>query len=74
MLNATLKLNLGAKAKDYVKVTGKGEKYKRGSVVFKANNGTIEIKVQANDPVALLASVSSAVKQLKVVSDVDSLM
>jgi tRNA threonylcarbamoyladenosine modification (KEOPS) complex Pcc1 subunit len=67
-------LKLGPRAKDYVKIVGKGEKYKRGSISFNATKDSIEIMVEANDPVALLASVSSAVKQLKIVSSVDSMM
>lgn len=74
MLSANLKLKLGPRAKDFVKVVGSGEKYRRGSVSFKAKNGAIEIKIEAKDPVALLASLGSAIKQLRVVSDVDSLI
>ncbi len=74
MPDAILKLKLGPRARDYVKIVGKGERYKRGSVSFKATNDSVEIRVEADDPVALLASVSSAVKQLKVVGDVGSLL
>ncbi|MDE1874098.1 MAG: hypothetical protein KGI04_03190 [Candidatus Micrarchaeota archaeon] len=74
MPSATLKIRLGPRARSYVKIIGKGEKYKRGSVSFKAAKDSIEISVEADDPVALLASVSSAVKQLKVVGDVSSLI
>ncbi|MDE1855020.1 MAG: hypothetical protein KGH57_01720 [Candidatus Micrarchaeota archaeon] len=73
MPSAILRLRLGPKAKDYVRILGKGKKYKRGSLTFKAGTGTVDIRVEADDAIALLASVSSAVKQLKVVSDVDSL-
>jgi tRNA threonylcarbamoyladenosine modification (KEOPS) complex Pcc1 subunit len=74
MPKATLRINLGPKARDYVRIVGKGEKYRRGSISFRATNGTIEVKVEANDAVALLASLSSAVKQLRVVGDVGALM
>ena len=74
MLSANLKLKLGPNAKEYVKIVGKGEKYKRGSIYFKSKKDTIEIRVEASDPVALLASVTSAIKQLRVVSGVDSLL
>lgn len=74
MLEANLTLRLGPRAKDFVKIVGRGEKYKRGSISFKATKEAIEIRVEANDPVALLASVASAIKQLKVVSDVSSLI
>lgn len=74
MLNAKLTLKLGQRAKEFVEIVGKGEKYKRGSTSFKATADSIEIKVEANDPVALLASLASAIKQLRVVSDVDSLI
>ncbi len=74
MPNATLKLRLGPKAKDYIKIVGKGEKYKRGSISFRATKDSVEIGVEADDATALLASVSSAVKQLRIVSSVDSLL
>ena len=74
MPSATLRLKLGPKAKDYIKIVGRGKKYKRGSVSFQATKDSIKIKIEADDTVALLASVSSAVKQLKVVSDINSLM
>ncbi|MCL5239255.1 MAG: CTAG/PCC1 family protein [Candidatus Marsarchaeota archaeon] len=74
MPSATIKLALGPRSKDYVRIVGKGAKYKRGSLSFNASKDSIEIKVEASDPVALLASVSSAVKQLKVVTSVDSLI
>ncbi len=74
MPSAVVKIKLGPKAKRFVKIVGKGEKYKRGSISFKASGDSIEVRVEAKDPVALLASVSSAVKQLKVVGSVDSLI
>lgn len=73
-MKATLTLKLGPRAKEYVKIVGKGERYKRGATSFKATKDTIEVKVEANDPIALLASVASALKQLRVISDVDSLI
>ncbi len=74
MLSASLKIKLGPKSKEYVKIVGRGETYKRGSVSFKASKDEIKIDVKANDPVALLASVTSAVKQLRIISDVDSII
>lgn len=57
-----------------MKIVGKGEKFKRGSVSFMSKAGVVKIHVEANDPVALLVSVTSAIKQLKIVSSIDSLM
>ncbi len=74
MSSARLKINFDSPAKDYVKIIGKGTKYKRGSVSFKATKNDLEISITANDPVAMLSSLSSAIKQLKVVSGVDSLI
>ena len=74
MLSARLTINLGKKAKEYVKVVGKGGKYKRGSVSFSEKEGAIVIDVEADDAVALLSSINSAVKQLRIVGEVDSLI
>jgi len=74
MSSAKLTINVGKSAKEYVKVVGKGEKYKRGSISFAEKKGVIQVDVIADDAVALLASISSAVKQLKIVSEVDSLI
>jgi tRNA threonylcarbamoyladenosine modification (KEOPS) complex Pcc1 subunit len=72
--SASLMIKLDRPAKDYIKIVGKGEDYKRGSVSFKAHGKELEIEVSAKDAVAMLSSLSSALKRLKVVSSVDSLL
>lgn len=71
---AKLVLNVGADAKEYVKIVGKGERFKRGSVSFTSKKGRIEVVAKAGDATALIASLGSAIKQLKVVSSVDSIV
>jgi tRNA threonylcarbamoyladenosine modification (KEOPS) complex Pcc1 subunit len=72
LLSAKLIINVGGDAKEYVRIVGKGETYRRGSVSFSANSGKIEVVAKATDATALIASIGSALKQLKVVSLVKS--
>jgi tRNA threonylcarbamoyladenosine modification (KEOPS) complex Pcc1 subunit len=73
LLNATLRIRIGKNAREYVKIVGRGEKYKRGSISFSSKGNEIAVDVKANDAAALLASLNSALKQLRVVNDVDSI-
>lgn len=71
MPSARLSIKLGRGAKDYARITGPGAKYKRGSVTFRPKGESLEVAVTASDAVALLASLNSALKQLRVVAGVD---
>jgi len=46
--------------------------YKRSSVRYRIKGNAIEIEVEASDPVALVASLNSSIKQLRIISSVDS--
>jgi tRNA threonylcarbamoyladenosine modification (KEOPS) complex Pcc1 subunit len=74
LLSAKLVIDMGDDAKDYIRIVGKGESYKRGSVLFSSKEGRIEITAKAEDPTALIASLGSALKQLGIVSGVKSMM
>lgn len=65
-------LKLGPKAKEYYKVIEKNRKYRRSTVNCTLNNGTIKIEVEASAPVALISSLNSVLKQLRVIGEVDS--
>ena len=73
MLNATLRIRIGKDAKEYVKIVGKGERYKRGSISFSSKGNEIAVNVKADDAAALLASLNSALKQLRVVNEINSI-
>jgi tRNA threonylcarbamoyladenosine modification (KEOPS) complex Pcc1 subunit len=45
--------------------------YKRSKVHYKQGKGAIEITVTASDPVALLASLTGAIKQLRIIAGID---
>ncbi len=62
---------MGKGAKDYLSVMDKELEYKRSRVMVKESKGSIVITVEADDPRALLASLNGALKQLRVVSNVD---
>ena len=71
MPSARLRMKLGRGAKDYARIIGPGAKYKRGKVTFRSEGDSLEVAVTASDAVALLASLNSALKQLRVVAGVD---
>lgn len=71
MQSATFRIDLGGDAKRYVRILGKQRKYERSSVEIKADGDTLAIQVRASDNQALFASISSALKQLRVVSSVE---
>ena len=72
MPSANLRMDLGRKAKSYLRVLDKKAGYKRGSVEYKSGKGTLEIKVTAQDPVALVSALSGALKQLRIITSVDN--
>lgn len=74
MPEASLVIELGKQAKDYVRVLGKNTKYKRSGVTLKVQGSFVQIRIEADDTVALVASLSSAVKSLGIVASVDSLI
>jgi tRNA threonylcarbamoyladenosine modification (KEOPS) complex Pcc1 subunit len=64
-------MNLGKNAKDVVRILGKEGGRKRSTIEYKSGKGTLEIRVTASDPVALVSSLNGALKQLRVVTSVD---
>lgn len=73
MYSAQMKLNLGLKAKDYVKLMDKKISYKRSSVRIKSTQNTVSVEVNAQDPVALVASLGSVLKQIRIIGNAESL-
>lgn len=71
MLSASLKIRLGEGARDCLRIVDKSVKYKRSSVKYKASKDFIEVNVSAADPVALVSSLTSALKQLRIIASVD---
>lgn len=73
-LEASMTIKLGKKAKEYICLTGKDINYKRSSVKISGHKDSMEIAIKADDPRALLASANSVLKQLRIISEVDSLL
>ncbi|MDE1855621.1 MAG: hypothetical protein KGH49_00040 [Candidatus Micrarchaeota archaeon] len=61
------------KAKDYVKLMDKKISYKRSSVRIKSTQNTVSVEVNAQDPVALVASLGSVLKQIRIIGNAESL-
>jgi tRNA threonylcarbamoyladenosine modification (KEOPS) complex Pcc1 subunit len=64
-------MDLGKNAKDIVRILGKEGGRKRSTVEYKSGKGTLEIKVTASDPVALVSSLNGVLKQLKIITNVE---
>jgi tRNA threonylcarbamoyladenosine modification (KEOPS) complex Pcc1 subunit len=69
---ATIRIELGKGARDYLGVIEKTLDYKRSSVKISEKKGVISIVVEANDAMALMSSLNSSLKQLRIVSGADS--
>lgn len=74
MLSASLKIGLGKGAEDCIRLLDKGVRYKRSSVKYRSGKGVLEIRVTAQDPVALVSSLNSALKQLRIITSVDKIV
>ncbi len=72
--SAKLVIKLGDLAKDYFSIMEKPKKYKRSNIKIKNTNGLIEIDVDASDATALIATLGSVIKQLRVIRKVDSIV
>ncbi len=66
-----MRIELGKRAKDCLKVVDKKVSYKRSMVEYRAGRGTLEIKITASDPIALVSSLNAAIKQLRIITSVD---
>ena len=64
---------MGEKAKDYIKLMDIPKEYKRSKLKIKEEGGKIRVDIEANDPVALIASLSSMIKQIRVISSVNAI-
>ncbi|MGI0141191.1 MAG: KEOPS complex subunit Pcc1 [Candidatus Micrarchaeales archaeon] len=73
MYGATLKLNLGDKAKEYFGLLDKKVKFKRSTIHFKLGKGFILIEVKAADHTALIASTNSVLKQIRIIGNTETL-
>lgn len=74
MYSANLELNLGEKAKDYLKIMDKKISYKRSSVSVKRKGNLLFVKISADDPVALIASLNSVLKQVRIIGNAQRLL
>ncbi|MDE1850748.1 MAG: hypothetical protein KGH54_03070 [Candidatus Micrarchaeota archaeon] len=73
MYSASVKLELGKEAKEYFVLLDKKLNYKRSKVSVKLSKNTLIIQVRANDPVALVASINSVLKQIRIIGNAEKL-
>ena len=74
MYKASIRLSLGKRANDYFKVMDKNVPFKRSSAKISRKGGEININIEANDPVALISTINSFMKQIRVIGDVEKLV
>jgi tRNA threonylcarbamoyladenosine modification (KEOPS) complex Pcc1 subunit len=72
LVKGVVSIELGKDAKDYIKIMDKDLSFKRSTCRIRAKGNRIEITVEAADNVAMFASLNSALKQLRIISSVDS--
>ena len=64
---------MGEKAGNYIKIMDMPKDYKRSKLKIEEKGGKITVDIEANDPVALIASLSSMIKQMRVISSVSEI-
>ncbi len=69
---AEINIYIGNDYKEIVSLTDKGVKFKRSSVNVSEKSGYIRIEVRADDATALLASVNSVLKQIRIINEIKS--
>jgi tRNA threonylcarbamoyladenosine modification (KEOPS) complex Pcc1 subunit len=74
LYSAVIKLNLGERSEDYVAIVDKDIDYKRSRVTARKGRGSLIINIEAEDQVALFASMNSMLKQLRIIGNVDKKM
>ncbi len=72
MPEARIEIDIGKEGPRYLRIMDKDIEYKRSSVSTSTSNGKILIKIKADDATALVASMNSMLKQMRVISGVKS--
>ncbi len=72
LYTAELRIGLGDEEK-YIRILDKNIKYKRGNVEIKNLDGIL-VRIKAQDPTALVASLNSVIKQLRVIESVSKVV
>ena len=70
---ASIVLDLGEKSEDYIKIMDKRIDFKRSKASVKRNGSKIAISVRAEDPVALVSSINSFLKQVRIIGNAEKL-
>jgi tRNA threonylcarbamoyladenosine modification (KEOPS) complex Pcc1 subunit len=73
-MEAKLDIDLGPKAKEYIKIIDIPKEYKRSKISIKEEKGKIRIRIEAKDAVALIATLSGVIKQLHIISSIDEMI
>jgi tRNA threonylcarbamoyladenosine modification (KEOPS) complex Pcc1 subunit len=70
--SAVIKIETG-NAKDYIDIIGNSLEYKRSRVDISEKGRSIKIEVEAEDTPALLASMQSAIRRMRIVANAEAL-
>ncbi len=74
MPSSEIHIETGKDAKDYIDIIGKEIHYKRSYVSISGSGSDISIKVKAADLTALIASMGSVLRQLRIVEDAEEMI
>lgn len=72
--SARIEISLGKDPKDHLDVIEKSMKYNRSTVKISRGRDSILVDVKADDSLALLASIGSVIKQMKIVDGIDEML
>ncbi len=74
MYKGSISINAGDGAKGIVSLLNKDIEYRRSRAKVLCKNGSISIDIEADDPVALVSSMGSMLKQIRVITEVKDLV
>jgi tRNA threonylcarbamoyladenosine modification (KEOPS) complex Pcc1 subunit len=74
MPSAKIEIDLGKNPKDHLEVIDRSLKYKRSTIKISNKKDRIIVDVKADDSLALLASVGSVMKQMKIVDGIHEML
>lgn len=73
MYKASIKFELGEKAQDYFSIMDKKVNFKKSKAKVTRKGGSISIEVEAQSPVALVSTINSFMKQIRIIGGIEKL-
>lgn len=74
MYKGSISIDLGDNPKEIISLMNKDIYYKRSKNKIRLENSSVHIDIEADDPVALVSSMSGVLKQIRIISEVNALV